>query len=174
MNRLIQAKQISEQIDRGLALIKMCQESSTLSKRVENAAQTAQKRIESIKSKLENLSYTIAFIGLLKSGKSTLANALIGERVLPSENAPCTLGVVNITNQSLDRPSVLLEHRENSNPIVLGQGRDIHNVLLNRIRELRESSDTSANHWEILTQIQALKELDLSVQLLEQQSSTSS
>ncbi|OKH52791.1 hypothetical protein NIES2101_13070 [Calothrix sp. HK-06] len=169
MTHLIQTEQISEQADRGLALIKMCLDSSISSQRVKNAAQSSQRQIKSVKNKLGKLSYGIAFIGLLKAGKSTLANALIGKRLLPSENAACTLGVINVTNQSLKHPPVLVEYAKNGNTNVLGEGSDIYNVFLNRIRELRESPNTSVNHWELYTEIEALKELDLPVQFLDTQ-----
>jgi len=57
---------------------------------VEENLQKIRKKAEFLKHKLDKNEFEIAIVGLEKAGKSTFANALMGNDILPSKEARCT------------------------------------------------------------------------------------
>ena len=57
---------------------------------VEENLQKIRKKAEFLKNKLDKNEFEIAIVGLEKAGKSTFANALMGNDILPSKEARCT------------------------------------------------------------------------------------
>lgn len=56
--------------------------------------------LKRVEKKWEEQSFQVAVLALVKSGKSTLINALLGDQLLPSSNAPETARIVRIRHRS--------------------------------------------------------------------------
>ena len=54
------------------------------------------KKLNSFKKKLQNNTFEISIVGLEKSGKSTFANAFMGNDILPTKDARCTYTATSI------------------------------------------------------------------------------
>ncbi|MEE4534079.1 dynamin family protein [Bacillus velezensis] len=87
---------IKEQTDRFYELAGILESSSILGKQ----AEAFRSRIE----RLENRQFTLALFGGFSSGKSSFANALIGEYVLPSSPTPTTATINKITKPQDGKP----------------------------------------------------------------------
>lgn len=61
-----------------------------------------QSRAVKLKNKLEKNEFEIAIVGLEKAGKSTFANAMMGNKILPAFDARCTYTSTNIRYDSGD------------------------------------------------------------------------
>ena len=82
------------------------------------------KGLEQVGKKLTEQNFQVAVLALVKSGKSTLINALIGGQYLPSSNAPETARIVRIRHQSGNGPSLT-----DGNSRVATGVKDIHSHL---------------------------------------------
>ncbi len=87
---------IKEQTDRFYELAGILESSSILGKQ----AEAFRSRIE----RLENRQFTLALFGGFSSGKSSFANALVGEYVLPSSPTPTTATINKITKPQAGKP----------------------------------------------------------------------
>ncbi|MGG1414135.1 dynamin family protein [Bacillus amyloliquefaciens] len=87
---------IKEQVDRFYELAGILDSSSLLGKQAE-AFRSRVKR-------LENRQFTLALFGGFSSGKSSFANALVGEYVLPSSPTPTTATINKITKPQGGKP----------------------------------------------------------------------
>ncbi|MFT7820639.1 dynamin family protein [Bacillus siamensis] len=87
---------IKEQVDRFYELAGILDSSSLLGKQ----AEAFRSRIE----RLENRQFTLALFGGFSSGKSSFANALVGEYVLPSSPTPTTATINKITKPQDGKP----------------------------------------------------------------------
>src|SRR5713101_2032665 len=68
-----------------------------------------EKKLKTVRENLENL-FSIVFIGEFSTGKSSIINALLGERILPEGITPTTDGIT-----ILKYGDVREEHKENGN-----------------------------------------------------------
>lgn len=71
-----------------------------------------QKKAETLRKKLAENEFEIAIIGLEKAGKSTFANALMGNNILPSMDARCTYTSTSIRYGSEDYAEIVYYTRE--------------------------------------------------------------
>lgn len=67
---------------------------------VEENLQKIRKKAEFLKRKLDKNEFEIAIVGLEKAGKSTFANALMGNDILPAKEARCTYTSTRICSGS--------------------------------------------------------------------------
>ena len=69
-------------------------------------------KAKSLRKKFANNEFEIAIIGLEKAGKSTFANALMGNDILPSMDARCTYTATSIRYGADDYAEVVFFSRE--------------------------------------------------------------
>lgn len=101
---------------------------------------------ERLKHKIETNEFEIAIVGLEKAGKSTFANALMGNNILPTKDARCTYTSTNIRYGSYDEA------------VVEFFGNDEFNADFNsKLSKLGINSDAEFNTW---TTDKLRKELD--------------
>ncbi|MCM1330319.1 MAG: dynamin family protein [Ruminococcus sp.] len=70
---------------------------------------------ERLKKKLETNEFEIAIVGLEKAGKSTFANALMGNNILPTKDERCTYTSTSIRYGSYDEATVEFFSRDEFN-----------------------------------------------------------
>lgn len=68
--------------------------------------------LEKIEQKLKNQKFQVAVMALMKSGKSTLLNAWIGNEYLPSSNDAETIQVIRIEHDETQNEGVLLSPKQ--------------------------------------------------------------
>lgn len=68
--------------------------------------------LEKIEQKLKNQKFQVAVMALMKSGKSTLLNAWIGNEYLPSSNDAETIQVIRIEHDEMQNEGVLLSPKQ--------------------------------------------------------------
>lgn len=89
-------------------------------------------KAERLKRKLETNEFEIAIVGLEKAGKSTFANALMGNDILPTKDERCTYTSTSIRYGSNDEAEVTFFSSEqfnedfNNKLIKLGIDEDAH------------------------------------------------
>lgn len=90
------------------------------------AFETIMKELNSRKQRLENRELTIALFGAFSAGKSSFANALIGEGVLPSSPNPTTAVINRITpvTEELEHETVVIHMKDQETLI-----KDLGNIL---------------------------------------------
>ncbi len=106
------------------------------------------KKSEALRRKLVNNEFEIAVIGVEKAGKSTFANALMGNNILPSMDARCTYTSTSIRYGTEDYAEILFYTREEfskkftDNLAVMGiahaENYDVSSVSLAQYQELYE------------------------------------
>ncbi|MBY8914095.1 dynamin family protein [Bacillus sp. YC2] len=114
---------LKEQVQRFYQLAGILESSSMLAKQAE-AFQSRVKR-------LENRQFTLALFGGFSSGKSSFANALVGEHVLPSSPTPTTATINKIT-----KPENGKKHK--TADIIFKTEEELHAELL-QLTELKEA-----------------------------------
>ncbi|MFC4557256.1 dynamin family protein [Virgibacillus kekensis] len=92
-------------------------------------------------TRLENRSYTIALFGAFSAGKSSFANALIGENILPASPNPTTAVInrINPVKEGLKHGTVIIQHKDEATLV-----NDIHTLTKNfspRSNQLSELLD---------------------------------
>lgn len=114
------------------------------------------KKAENLRRKLSNNEFEVAIIGLEKAGKSTFANALMGNDILPSMDARCTYTSTSIRYGKDDYAEVVFFSREEfskkfvDNLRTMGiehaENYDFSTLSLSKYRELFEQlSDEKKN-----------------------------
>ena len=58
----------------------------------------ADKNLQSVRAELDNTRYRIACVAPMSSGKSTLLNSMLGQKILPARNRPTTANIVEFEN----------------------------------------------------------------------------
>ncbi|MCP6682137.1 dynamin family protein [Bacillus nakamurai] len=114
---------LKEQVQRFYQLTGILESSSMLAKQ----AAAFQSRIK----RLENRQFTLALFGGFSSGKSSFANALIGEHVLPSSPTPTTATINKIT-----KPQNGKKHK--TADIIFKTEEELHAEML-QLTELKEA-----------------------------------
>lgn len=95
------------------------------------------RNLENERSKVENLTMTVAVVGTMKAGKSTLLNAIMGDEILPSRETGMTAVPVRISHAAgLRQPELYLHGNTSFNRA--------WKALAAKLREIeREKGDVS-------------------------------
>lgn len=96
--------------------------------------------IEGVLARSLEQKFQVAVVALVKSGKSTLINALLGGEFLPSSNVPETAAIVRITHAPQDAEGTL---RDAGGPVARGRV-EIHGHLRQLNARLRTSGAAPA------------------------------
>lgn len=115
-------------------------------------------KAKKLKTKLSNNEFEIAIIGLEKAGKSTFANALMGNDILPSMEPRCTYTSTSIRYGENDYAEIIFFSRDEFNKklidnlVTMGiehaENYDFTTLSLNKYRELFEQlSDEKKNFY---------------------------
>jgi GTPase SAR1 family protein len=74
-------------------------------------------QLRKLRTALESDTFKVLIIGEFKRGKSTLINAMLGQKVLPAKVAPCTAVITRVRYG--ERRRAMLHHRDGSPPLPL-------------------------------------------------------
>ena len=77
--------------------------------------------LESIKSSVENGTFSITVIGQFSAGKSTFLNALMGEKYLPSYTSETTATInflESVSKSPINKPCIKVLYRDKSEKII--------------------------------------------------------
>ncbi|UAL50742.1 dynamin family protein [Metabacillus sp. CT-WN-B3] len=77
---------------------------------------------------LQNKSFTVALFGAFSAGKSSFANALLGEKLLPSSPTPTTATINKIVPVTADKPHGLIEVKFKSEEAFLTEIADLFSI----------------------------------------------
>lgn len=70
------------------------------------------RHLAEVRRKWESQTFQVAVLALVKSGKSTFINALLGAEFLPAANVPCTTRIVRVRHRPEQREGVLADGDE--------------------------------------------------------------
>lgn len=98
---------------------------------------------------LNNQQYQVAVIGSIKSGKSTLLNAVIGAEVLANESKACTACWTNVRHLKSGKPRLLEYRNGRSNPVTLveGNAEKIEKTFLDYTHKARKRNQLDHSTW---------------------------
>ncbi|MFC3884102.1 dynamin family protein [Bacillus songklensis] len=125
------------------------------------------KRLEEKAERLNNHQFTVALFGAFSAGKSSFANALIGEKLLPVSPNPTTATINKIMPPSPGHPHRTAKvHLKSKEQLFLdlkaslkwfGQQADSLEEALNLIQQLRYDENMDVRHKLHLSFLQAVK-----------------
>lgn len=121
-------------------------------------------KINETENRLKNQIFQVAVMAMMKSGKSTFINALLGKEFLPMSNVPETAVAVTIrhSNDPKHKEGVLLD----SEGVLLAKGKNISQKLID-LNEEKRSKGKDSKHLILKAPLQYLiennKPLDLTL-----------
>ncbi|WP_299093204.1 dynamin family protein [uncultured Metabacillus sp.] len=94
--------------------------------------------LESKVNSYNNRSFTVALFGAFSAGKSSFANALIGDRLLPSSPTPTTATINKIAPTSAEKQHGLVEVKLKSEEMIINEVKESIPILNNKHTSIDE------------------------------------
>lgn len=112
--------------------------------------------LKSLKKLISNNEYSVSILGTMKSGKSTLINALLGTDLMPSENQACTLTNTEIIHSESEN---IVKKIYDDKSIDLIKGKNLSEKFLQDVRNSRQSNQNREFIYEINHNIKCLSDI---------------
>lgn len=113
--------------------------------------------------KIMNQRVAIAVFGSLKAGKSTLLNAIIGEKILAARSDECTSFCTKIRNNSCLKNEEVKFYQENNPSIILSDKKEVEKKIKELNEEYRKKEKFEV--WILEINIWALSQVEKSEKL---------
>ncbi|KAL4860024.1 tRNA(adenine(34)) deaminase [Chlorella vulgaris] len=121
---------VSDVLDQvGEVLSGLVEGSSASSHASDSALPNLWSQLQSIKQRVDDNLTTLAVMALAKSGKSTLINGLMGQKLLPSNNVPETARITSIEHQPPDQPPALTYQAPDGQTVTIQGTAHVHEHL---------------------------------------------
>lgn len=111
--------------------------------------------INIIKEKVLNREYVVSVVGTMKAGKSTFINSILGEELMPNENAACTLTTTEIID---DKNTVTLIKKYDDGSLEELIGENITQVFHDEVRKTRKEKVLKNFKYILRKNIKAIEE----------------
>lgn len=138
INRQKNIEMLSCQIDGITKILNVDGSNELISYPLQDELLSIKSAAERLRKKLETNEFEIAIVGLEKAGKSTFANALMGNDILPAKDARCTYTSTNIRYGSYDEATVEFFGKD-----------EFNEDFKRKLSKLSISSDMSFDEWTI-------------------------
>lgn len=138
----------------GSLLQEFCQvlEASLSGEQAHTALRDLAKKLEATQRKWRERTFKVAVLALVKSGKSTLINALLGQEFLPAANTPETARLVRVAHSPQDVHGALYEHA-----VALAHGATAINQRIQEFnRQVRENDELPEEDLTLTAPLRAL------------------